>query len=148
MAETTTYRGGRENGKKLYGLLLRLSPDVPIPSAELAGAIYLEDAAAAGISSAARVKRLYGLVNHGRRVGWRIRSTGYGKAGGLVIDRRDYRWLREAFGYRPSLGGCLVDWRRVVLKPAELRAAVRAARKAEALRKALREAEGRGAGKA
>ena len=147
MAETT-YRGGRENGKKLYGLLVRLSPDVGIPSAELAEAIYLEDAAAAGIDPAARLKRLYGLVNHGRRVGWRIRSIGYGKAGGLLIDRRDYRWLREAFGYRWELGGPLLDWRRVVLKPAELRAALRVARKTEALRKALREAEGRGAGKA
>ena len=90
---------------------MRLSPDVPIPSADLCEVLYFEDPRTVGLGPQQLLTRFHGVISYGRKVGWDIRLVGGWKFGGMVLGRAQYELVRGAFGYNQKLGGPRVDWK-------------------------------------
>ena len=132
----------RRYGTKLYELLMRLSPDVPIPTADLRDVLYFEDPLTVGQSPRGVLKRFHGILTYGRRVGWEIPLVGGWKFGGLVLGRDHYELVRQAFGYVRALQGPRVDWKAcAMLTPEGVESALQAALLEGALRAEATSAE-------
>ena len=125
----------RRYGTKLYELLMRLSPDVPIPTDDLCDVMYFEDPRIEGQGPLGVKKRFYGVLTYGRKVGWEIPLVGGWKFGGLVLGRDHYKLVRDAFGYCRPLQGPRVDWKGcATLTPEGVKSALQAALREAALR--------------
>jgi len=101
----------RRYGTKMYELLMRLSPDVPIPTDDLCDVLYFDDPRTVGQSRLGVKKRFHGVLTYGREIGWKIPLVGGWKFGGLILGRDHYELIREAFGYCRPLRGPRVDWK-------------------------------------